>query len=152
MPSSVRDVRWAVVRGRWTELSTIYRRAVPLDLTVKRALASWVIFDNIAESRCLSVHLRSEPELADGHTMIIGKGLAYPLKSRRKKKRSRAVQRELPFRRWGGRRAGAGRKPAGLRPGVPHTARPLHQERHPVHVTLRAARHLPSLRDCAPLT
>jgi REP element-mobilizing transposase RayT len=57
-----------------------------------------------------------------------------------------AVQRELPFRTWGGRRAGAGRKPSGTRPGVPHVARPDHRARHPAHVTLRAAPRLPSLR------
>jgi putative transposase len=57
-----------------------------------------------------------------------------------------SVQRELPFRTWGGRRAGAGRKPKGTRAGVPHLARPDHKARHPVHVTLRAVRRLPSLR------
>lgn len=55
-------------------------------------------------------------------------------------------QRELPFRTWGGRRCAAGRKPTGPRAGVPHVARPDHKARHPVHVTLRAARGLPSLR------
>jgi putative transposase len=34
----------------------------------------------------------------------------------------------------------------GTRAGVPHLARPDHKARHPVHVTLRAARRLPSLR------
>jgi hypothetical protein len=61
--------------------------------------------------------------------------------------RARPVtQLDLPFRAWGGRRPGAGRKPKGQRAGVPHTARPVHQARHPVHVTLRAVRRLPSLR------
>jgi REP element-mobilizing transposase RayT len=55
-------------------------------------------------------------------------------------------QRRFVFRTWGGKRPGAGRKPAGDRAGVPHTTRPAHQKRHPVHVTLRAARGLPSLR------
>jgi REP element-mobilizing transposase RayT len=52
----------------------------------------------------------------------------------------------LPFRTWGGRRPGAGRKPAGPRAGVPHRRRPLHHRGQPVHVTLRAVRGLPSLR------
>jgi REP element-mobilizing transposase RayT len=55
------------------------------------------------------------------------------------------AQGEL-FRGWGGARAGAGRKPSGARPSVPHVARPEHKARHPVHLTLRAVRRLPSLR------
>src|SRR5262249_42883398 len=40
---------------------------------------------------------------------------------------------------WGGRRAGAGRKPTpGRRPGVAHRTRPHHEAPHPVHITLRA--------------
>jgi len=39
---------------------------------------------------------------------------------------------------WGGRRVGAGRKPAVGRRLVPHRARPAHNRAHPVHVTLRA--------------
>jgi len=62
------------------------------------------------------------------------------------KRRRSAAQREFVFRTWGGKRDGAGRKPAGRRRRVPHTARPEHQRRHPVHVTLRAAHGLPSLR------
>ena len=52
----------------------------------------------------------------------------------------------LPFRAWGGRRSGAGRKPSGPKAGVPHRRRALHDGRHPTHVTLRAVRGLPSLR------
>src|SRR5688572_7554453 len=55
-------------------------------------------------------------------------------------------QLELPVRTWGGKRRGAGRKPARGRPGVPHVARPEHTRRHPLHVTLRAERRLASLR------
>jgi putative transposase len=62
---------------------------------------------------------------------------------------ARAAQ-QLSFpvpRTWGGRRRGAGRKPVERRPNVSHAARPAHDERHPVHVTLRATRSLPSLRS-----
>jgi REP element-mobilizing transposase RayT len=57
-----------------------------------------------------------------------------------------------PLRRAGrgGKRVGAGRKLApGKRPSVPHRVRPLHEGAHPVHVTLRARRGLPSLRSQA---
>jgi REP element-mobilizing transposase RayT len=58
----------------------------------------------------------------------------------------RGAQRDLPFRTWGGLRAGAGRKPVGPRAGVPHVVRPDHRARHPVHVTLHAVQRFPSLR------
>ena len=59
-----------------------------------------------------------------------------------------AVQLELPKTRGrGGRRKGAGRKPRGNR--HPHTPRPLHKERFPLHVTLRVRRKVPSLRERA---
>lgn len=48
---------------------------------------------------------------------------------------------------WGGRRIGAGRKPNARLAGVWHVQRPPHDGRHPVLVTLRAARRLPSLRS-----
>ena len=68
--------------------------------------------------------------------------------SARRRRRARApIQQELRFeRKWGGRRAGAGRPKAASRKGVPHRARPTHHSSHPVHVTLRAARRLPNLR------
>ena len=56
------------------------------------------------------------------------------------------MQLELQPRTWGGKRPGAGRKPSGRKVGVPHRARPSHRARHPVHITLRAVRGLPSLR------
>lgn len=56
------------------------------------------------------------------------------------------AQLELPLRTWGGKRAGAGRKATSGRAGVPHRARPTHNEHHPVHVTIRVQRRLPSLR------
>src|SRR5688500_16884307 len=48
-------------------------------------------------------------------------------------------------KKWGGWRAGAGRKP-GTATRVAHRQRPEHQERHPVSLTLRVCRGLPSLR------
>jgi REP element-mobilizing transposase RayT len=66
----------------------------------------------------------------------------------RSSRRSRPrAQLELPLPRgsakahgggWGGKRRGAGRKPALGKAGVAHRARPEHRARHPVHVTLRA--------------
>jgi putative transposase len=55
-------------------------------------------------------------------------------------------QLPLPFRSWGGRRAGAGRKPSGCRSGVPHRSRSKLTKHTPVHVTVKLARGLPSLR------
>jgi hypothetical protein len=52
----------------------------------------------------------------------------------------------LEFHSHGGRRPGAGRKTSPNTPGVSHHGRPLHDRRHPLHVTLRAAHGLPSLR------
>jgi len=59
------------------------------------------------------------------------------------------IQLELRPRTWGGKRPGAGRKPSGLKVGVPHRTRPPHHAPHPVHVTLRARHGLPSLRSDA---
>ena len=55
-------------------------------------------------------------------------------------------QQALRFRTWGGARAGAGRKPAGDRAGMPHVARPRLAKPHPVHVTVRVERTVPRLR------
>jgi putative transposase len=55
-------------------------------------------------------------------------------------------QFELLKRPWGGRRSGAGRKPAPGRGYVPHRRRPAHDPRCPVHATLRVRAGLPSLR------
>jgi putative transposase len=56
-------------------------------------------------------------------------------------------QLSLPMpQTWGGRRRRAGRKASTDRPGPPHETRPSHNRRHPVHVTLRARRGIPSLR------
>jgi hypothetical protein len=58
-----------------------------------------------------------------------------------------ARQLSLPIPNgWGGKRAGAGRKPRGRRAGVRHEARPVHDKNHPLHITLRVGRGLGSLR------
>ena len=49
--------------------------------------------------------------------------------------------------RWGGKRAGAGRKPARGRKSVPHNARPRLASRFPVHVTTRIRDEVPRLRN-----
>ncbi len=54
--------------------------------------------------------------------------------------------RQLTFSRRGGARRGAGRKPRGDRPLVSHAAREVLAARHPVLVTLKLQRGLPSLR------
>jgi putative transposase len=59
----------------------------------------------------------------------------------------KARQQELPFHRRGGKRDGAGRKPA--IPGKPrlrHTARPEANARFPVHITMRMRKGVPRLR------
>jgi REP element-mobilizing transposase RayT len=48
---------------------------------------------------------------------------------------------------WGGRREGAGRKPAGERAKLRHQTRPRFNRRMPVHVTLRVAAHVYNLRS-----
>ena len=57
----------------------------------------------------------------------------------------------MPFRQNGGRRAGAGRKPAGWKngekAGVSHGPRALLAARFPAHVTLKLQRGLPRLRS-----
>ena len=64
---------------------------------------------------------------------------------RRRLKRPRQLDLRLPT--WGGARPGAGRKPAGDRPGVAHTSRPRFASRYPVHVTLRVQPHVYQLRS-----
>ena len=56
-------------------------------------------------------------------------------------------QLSLPIRTWGGRREGAGRKPRPGRRSVPHRRRVPHERHGPAHVTLRACRSIPSLRN-----
>lgn len=63
-------------------------------------------------------------------------------------KKTRAPRTQLlPFGGGhGGRRKGAGRKPNGERPGVPHDTRKALAARFPVHVTAKLREHLPPLR------
>src|SRR5688500_5943225 len=59
----------------------------------------------------------------------------------------RAKQLTMEFRAWGGRRKGAGRKPAKRNVGLlPHVARPAFDRHVPVHVTLRAVKGVPRMR------
>jgi putative transposase len=61
----------------------------------------------------------------------------------------RAVVDAPVKRTWGGKRAGAGRKrddPKMKRRRVEHGVRTVHRNRFPVHVTVRAAKGLPSFR------
>ncbi len=55
-------------------------------------------------------------------------------------------QCEFVFRTWGGKRAGAGRKPAGARTGVSHLRRAGLSRNHPVHITLKVVGGLENLR------
>ena len=64
--------------------------------------------------------------------------------SKRARKRKRHVQQAL-FRR-GGKRRGAGRKPKGARSGESHAARPDFKPYHPLHVVMRVAPAVGSLR------
>src|SRR5262249_35488275 len=59
----------------------------------------------------------------------------------------RTKQLALSMPTWGGKRRGAGRKPKGERAGVSHRAREELGRRTPVHVTLRMADHVWSLRS-----
>jgi REP element-mobilizing transposase RayT len=52
----------------------------------------------------------------------------------------------LLFKKRGGKRRGAGRKPKGRRAGSPHKARPELNARHPVHVVLRVIGAVGNLR------
>src|SRR4051812_33788220 len=61
--------------------------------------------------------------------------------------RRRPRQLGLEFRTWGGKRAGAGRKPRGARAGVAHRSRGEWTRPMPLHVTLRMAPHVYNLRS-----
>ena len=59
----------------------------------------------------------------------------------------REFQCRLPLPSRGGRRPGAGRKPKGAEPELPHVARPRLSRHQPVHVTLRLRPHVWNLRS-----
>jgi putative transposase len=59
----------------------------------------------------------------------------------------RPRQLDLEFRTWGGKRAGAGRKPRVAPAGVAHRARDEWTRPMPLHVTLRMAPHVYNLRS-----
>ena len=60
----------------------------------------------------------------------------------------RKGQLDLPLPAdWGGKRAGAGRKPTGLRPLVSHRARPAFDKPTVVHVTVRVGEEAWNLRS-----
>jgi REP element-mobilizing transposase RayT len=65
-------------------------------------------------------------------------------------KRERLKQQAFGFTNWGGKRRGAGRKPKGKEALVSHNRRDDHKVRFPLHVTLKLATGLPSLRKTAP--
>ncbi len=60
--------------------------------------------------------------------------------------RRRPLQTVFTFPSRGGRRKGAGRKPAGKKAGVSHAVRAPLASRFPVHVTLRVRSDVPRLR------
>jgi REP element-mobilizing transposase RayT len=60
--------------------------------------------------------------------------------------KGKRAQVEMVFRTHGGKRPGAGRKPKGKRAGERHEARPEHDRRHPVHVTMRVVGSVEGLR------
>jgi len=60
---------------------------------------------------------------------------------------ARDSQLAFAFRSHGGKRKGAGRPAKGIQAGVSHLRRPALSRHHPVHVTLRIAAGVPSLRN-----
>ncbi|MBL8898114.1 MAG: transposase [Planctomycetes bacterium] len=60
--------------------------------------------------------------------------------------RRRIQQLEFDFRRHGGKRKGAGRKPKNAEPGIPHRQRAMKKRGQPLLITVRLADGLPSLR------
>src|SRR4051812_15287821 len=63
--------------------------------------------------------------------------MAGAAQRRQRRQPRRPRQQAFAWRTWGGKRAGAGRKPANGRAGVPHVERPTLPARFPVHVTWR---------------
>jgi REP element-mobilizing transposase RayT len=61
-------------------------------------------------------------------------------------RRPRKTHEQLPLFRNGGKRRGAGRKPAGPRAGTSHHSRPEFEATDPLHITLRIAADLGNMR------
>lgn len=61
-------------------------------------------------------------------------------------KQEKGTQQSFELKTWGGRRKGAGRKPNGRRPGVPHDRREKLPRSCPAHITLRVASDIWNLR------
>lgn len=61
-------------------------------------------------------------------------------------KKIECIQQELNLKTWGDRRKGAGRKPKGRRPGLPHDPRDRLPKHCPAHVTLRVGPDIWNLR------
>ena len=62
------------------------------------------------------------------------------------KPRKRHIQTEIVFKKWGGKRRGAGRPRRGPRRSVPHLRREDFSPNHPLHVTLRVLDDVGRLR------
>jgi REP element-mobilizing transposase RayT len=99
-------------------------RALVGDCTTAPHLTSWRPIDNICGIKMDAAASRPTP-------------------ARRRPQK----QADLPFRAWGGRRAGAGRKPNGPEPRVGHEPRAPLAARFPAHVTLKLRAGLPRLRQ-----
>jgi putative transposase len=56
-------------------------------------------------------------------------------------------QQSFELKTWGGKRTGAGRKPASFREGIRHDPRDTVRASQPVHVTMRMADHVWNLRS-----
>src|SRR5262245_56444028 len=63
-----------------------------------------------------------------------------------RRSRKRHVQQDLPFRKRGGKRKGAGRPKQRFRARERHKKRPALSSRSPVHVTLRLEKDIGTLR------
>jgi hypothetical protein len=72
-------------------------------------------------------------------------GIKMPIA--RDRTRPARPQRGEPKKQWGGKRAGAGRKPNGPVAMVSHDPRPPFAARFPVHVTVKLVSGLPKLRN-----
>jgi REP element-mobilizing transposase RayT len=136
---------------RW-RLSPV-RSSKPTSRTPRLDCGNWLGFQALQ-----SVYFSRLPATVPTGLLVLT--LDAPLFSRRGGRQSRilvlfklpmARQLSLALPKWGGRRKGAGRKPVHsrpglIRPGVPHLRRSALKARHPLHVTLRLLKGVPSLR------